>query len=49
MSYGNQVEEVLRILILKYIVEQTKLSALTSKLEGTLNLILDNVCLLMYP
>ena len=31
---GNQIEEVLRVLILQYVVKQTKLSVPTSKLEG---------------
>ena len=34
MSYGNQVEEVLKILILKCVIKQTKLCGPTSKLEG---------------
>ena len=34
MSHKNQIEEVLRMLILWYVINQTKLSAPTSKLEG---------------
>ena len=35
MSYGNQVEEVLKILILKCVIKQTKLCGPTSKLEDS--------------